>query len=702
MKRILIVFFAAIGFAACQQNQKQMQHSNPFLADYTTPYQIPPFESIEPGDYLPAFEQGMKEQMAEIDQITASTEPATFENTIQALEVSGQLLSKVSSVFYNLNSSLTSDTMQALARTLSPLMSKHNDDIALNAALFARIKTVYDHRNELGLNGEETMLLEKTYKRFVRGGALLNAQEQDKLRKINEELSILSLSFGENVLAETNNFKLFITDSSQLAGLPSSLRSASAEAAAKEGKQGQWLFTLHNPSIFPFLQFADDRSLREQMFKAYSNRGNHDDERDNKKIIARTAKLRYERAKLLGYASHADFILEQNMASNPQTVRDFLMGLMKPAIAKAQKEATALQEMVRHEGKNFKLEAWDWWYYTEKLRKARYDLDEELMRPYFRLENVRDGVFKTASNLYGLQFVKRDDLPKYHPDVEVYEVKEADNSHVGILYMDFFPRSSKRGGAWMSSFRKVSNVNGQHIAPIITTNFNFTAPTGDKPALLSWDETTTLFHEFGHALHGLLGSTTYNSLSGTAVPRDFVELPSQVMENWAPEPEVLAYYAFHYQTGEVIPDSLIEKMKASSTFNQGFATTEYLAAALLDLDWHTLAKDEMLDVDAFEKESRARSGINPEIISRYKSTYFSHIFSGGYSAGYYSYMWAEVLDSDAFMAFKETNLFDPETAQSFRANILSKGGTDDPMKLWLAFRGRPAAMEPLLEKRGLN
>ncbi len=702
MKKILILSFAALGFAACKQNPKPMEHSNPFLTEYKTPFEIPPFESIEYGDYLPAIEQGMTEQLAEVEQICSNPDEPTFKNTIEALEVSGKLLNKVSSVFYNLNGSLTNDSMQAIARKLSPLMSKHGDDIALNPTLFSRIKTVFDQRDNVELNGEEAMLLEKTYKRFVRGGALLNDEDKEKLRKINEELSILSLTFGENVLAETNNFKLFIEDSSQLAGLPVSLKSAAAEAANKEGKSGHWLFTLHGPSLFPFLQFADNRDLREQMFKAYINRANHDDERDNKKIISRTAQLRLERANLLGYATHSDFILEQNMASKPQAVREFLMGLMKPSVAKAKEEAQHLQELANEMNDNVKIEAWDWWYYTEKLRKARYDLDEEAMRPYFKLENVRDGVFKTATNLYGLQFVKRNDLPKYHPDVETYEVLEADGSHIGILFMDFFPRASKRGGAWMSSFRKVSNVDGVHIAPIITTNFNFTAPSGDKPALLSWDESTTLFHEFGHALHGLLGNTIYNSLSGTSVPRDFVELPSQVMENWAPEPEVLAYYAFHYETGEVIPQSLIEKMKASSTFNQGFATTEYLAAALLDLDWHTITTSQMIDVDAFEKESRAKSGINSEITSRYKSTYFSHIFSGGYSSGYYSYMWAEVLDSDAFMAFKETQLFDHETAQKFRTNILSKGGTEDPMKLWLAFRGRPAKMDALLEKRGLK
>ncbi len=702
MKKILNFAAAFLIVAGCQQPQKTMERNNPLLSAYNTPFEIPPFEAIEMGDYVPAFEAAINEQRIEIERITSNTQPPDFQNTVEALEQTGALLTRVSNVFFNLNGSLTNDTMQEIARTISPMLSRHSDDITLNPVLFDRIKKVYDAREQWQLDKEQAMLLEKTYKRFVRGGALLDSANQEQLRKINEELSILSLKFGENLLAETNNYKLFIADSNQLAGLPSGLKAAAAEAAEKEGKAGEWLFTLHSPSIFPFLQFADNRALREEIFKAYMSRCNHNDEYDNKKIISRTVQLRSERARLLGYETHAHYILEQNMAGNPLAVRKFLESLMKPAVSKAKEEASMLQNLIRESGQNFKLEAWDWWYYTEKLRKARYDLDEEQMRPYFKLENVRDGVFQVANKLYGLQFVQRTDLPKYHPDVEVYEVLEADNTHVGILYMDYFPRESKRGGAWMSSFRKTSRENGKRIAPVITTNYNFTAPTAGQPALLSWDEVSTLFHEFGHALHGLLGNTTYTSLSGTSVPRDFVELPSQIMENWAPEPEVLALFARHYQTNELIPAEVVQKMVRASTFNQGFAMTEYLAASLLDLDWHTVTTNDMPDVEAFEKASLAASGIIPEINVRYRSTYFSHIFSGGYSSGYYSYIWSEVLDSDAFMAFKETGLFNRETAQRFRENILAKGGTEDPMELYVAFRGKPADLNALLVKRGLK
>ncbi len=702
MRKILIFAVVMLQLAACKQTTKTMERVNPLLTDYTTPYEIPPFESIELGDYLPAFEQGMRDQMIEIEDITNNVNPADFSNTIEALEKSGALLTKVSSVFFNLNGSLTNDSMQSIARTLSPLMSKHNDDISLNPVLFQRIKAVYDMRDQLSLNPEQAMLLEKTYKRFVRGGANLNLDDQEKLRKVNEELSILSLRFGENLLAETNKYQLIVDDSSQLTGLPDNMKLAAAGAAAKVGKEGKWMFTLHSPSIFPFLQFADNRALREQIFKAYISRGNHDDEYDNKKIISRTVALRYERAKLLGYETHADFILEQNMAGNPATVNAFLDKLMKPAVEMATREASQLQAMINKTGSNFKLEPWDWWYYAEKLRKEKFDLDEEQLRPYFKLENVRDGVFAVANKLWGLKFIQRNDLPKYHPDVEVYEVQEADQTHIGILYMDYYPRESKRGGAWMSSFRKEYVDNGKKVTPIITTNYNFTAPQGDQPALLSWDEVETIFHEFGHALHGLLANTTYSSLSGTSVPRDFVELPSQIMENWAPEPEVLALFARHHQTNELIPDALVQKMINSGTFNQGFAMTEFLAAAILDMHWHTVTTNVELDVESFEKESLAKTGIIPEIVVRYRSTYFSHVFSGGYSAGYYSYIWSEVLDADAFEAFKEKSLFDQETAALFRKNILEKGGTEDPMALYVAFRGKEPDQNALLKKRGLR
>ncbi|MBK9290147.1 MAG: M3 family metallopeptidase [Bacteroidetes bacterium] len=685
---------------SCKTKQKEAR-MNPFMQPYETPYGIPPFEQIQLSDYLPAFEAGMAAQKAEVDEIANNPEPPTFANTVEALERSGALLTRVSDVFFNLNSSLTSDSMQALAKEISPRLSAHNDDIMLNQKLFERVKVLHDQMDQLSLNSEQRMLLDKLYKRFVRGGALLNDEQKEQLRKINEELSLLSLQFGDNVLAENNRFKYFVDDISELAGLPESFINSAAEAAAAEGKAGQWLLTLHKPSLIPVLQYAHNRALREKMFKGYIMRGDNDDEFDNKKLVLRSVELRIRKAQLLGYPNHAAFVLDQSMAKTPDAVMNFVAELSRDAMPMARKEAEELQKMIYKTGGNFKLEPWDWWYYAEMVRKERYDLDENALRPYFKLENVRDGVFALAGKLYGLRFDARNDLPKYHPDVEVYEVTEADGRHVGILYMDYFPRPSKSGGAWMSNFREQSIRDGEFVHPIVTTCYNFTPPSSGMPALLSWDEVETLFHEMGHALHGLLANTTYASLSGTNVPRDFVELPSQIMENWASEPEVLALYAFHYETGELIPQELVEKMQRSGKFNQGFAMAEYLAASQLDMDWHVLEGDVPQDVDAFEAVSVKKSGLIPQIVPRYRSTYFSHIFSGGYSAGYYSYLWAEVLDSDAFEAFKENGLFDQATASRFRTWVLEKGGTVDPMELYVAFRGKQPDRKALLKKRGI-
>lgn len=674
---------------------------NPFMQPYEAPYEIPPFEKIQLTDYMPAFRAGMEEQRKEVEAIANNPEAPTFANTVEALEHSGALLTRVSDVFFNLNSSLTSDSMQALAKEVSPLLSAHQDDIMLNQQLFERIKALHEQMESLNLTPEQQMLLTKLYKRFVRGGALLSSEQKEQLRKINEELSLLSLQFGDNVLAENNKFKLFIENKEELAGLPESFLSAAAEAAAAEGKQGQWLLTLHKPSLIPVLQFAHNRALREKMFKGYIMRGDNDNEFDNKKLAIRSAELRLQKARMLGYPNHAAYVLELNMAKTPDAVNNFIAELSRDAMPMARKEAETLQKMINKSGGGFKLEPWDWWYYAEIVRKEQYDLDENALRPYFKLENVRDGVFALAGKLYGLKFNMRNDLPKYHPDVEVYEVTEADGRHVGILYMDYFPRPSKSGGAWMSNFREQRIRNGEFIHPIVTTCYNFTPPSAGIPALLSWDEVETLFHEMGHALHGLLANTTYATLSGTNVPRDFVELPSQIMENWASEPEVLAMYAFHYETGELIPTELVDKMQRSGKFNQGFAMAEYLAASQLDMDWHVLEGEIPQDVDAFEALSVKKSGLIPEIVPRYRSTYFSHIFSGGYSSGYYSYLWAEVLDSDAFEAFKENGLFDPVTAGKFRTWVLEKGGTVDPMELYLAFRGKQPDRSALLKKRGI-
>lgn len=675
---------------------------NPLLQEWDTPFGVPPFEQIQVKHYVPAFEEAMVQHKAEIEAILANTEEASFENTILALDESGSLLSKVSNTFDVLGSVLTTDEMQAAARTLSPLRTQHGDDIRLNEKLFKRVKAVYDRKEELTLNKEQARLLEETYKSFVRGGANLPEKKKNALRKLNEELGLLSLTFGENVLKETNSFEMLIDNKDDLAGLSEGIIQAASDAAKARGHEGKWVFTTHRPSFYPFMTYAKNRTLREQLFKAYINRGDNDNKNDNKSILSKMAALRVERANLMGYKSHAHFILEENMAKNPENVYQLLRDLWKPTMKMAKRQVKEMQEIIRQEGSAFELEAWDWWYYAEKVKMAKYDLDEAQLRPYFKLENVRDGAFAVANKLYGLTFTERNDLPLYHEEAKVFEVKEANGKHVGILYTDYFPRATKEGGAWMNALRKQKRVDGVNITPVITNNGNFTRPVGDTPSLLSFDEVTTLFHEFGHALHGLLSNCTYAGLSGTDVSRDFVELPSQIMENWASEPEVMKMYARHYETGEVIPDELIQKIQNTGHFNQGFTTGEYLAASFLDMDWHTLETAETQDAAAFEKASMEKIKLIPEIVSRYRSTYFSHIFAGGYSSGYYAYIWAAVLDSDAFEAFKENGLFDQKTAQSFRDNVISRGNTDDPMTLYKKFRGREPKVDALLKKRGLK
>jgi peptidyl-dipeptidase Dcp len=677
---------------------------NPFFAEWDTPFRVPPFEEIEQAHYALAFEEGMKRHKAEIAEITENPADPTFENTVEAMERSGAMLNRVAQVFFAMKSSMTNDEMEAIAKEVVPKLSQHSDEIRLSEPLFRRLSAVYKRRDQLDLTSEQQRLLEEDYKGFVRGGAELPPGKKERLKEINAELSLLSLNFGEHVLKENNRFELVIDDKADLAGLPESVVTAAAETATERGHEGKWVFTLHKPSLIPFLQYSEKRGLREKIYKGYINRGNHGDELDNKKILAQMAALRVEKANLLGYETHAHFVLEENMAKEPEKVYELLRKLWTPALARAKAEATDMQKMIDAEGGDFKLQSWDWWYYAEKVKKAKYDLDEEMLRPYLKLENVVDGAFDVATRLYGLQFEERSDIPTYHEDVTAFEVKEADGTHVGVLYVDYFPRKSKRGGAWMSEFRAQSKLDGKDIRPVIYNVGNFSKPTGDKPSLLSFEETETLFHEFGHALHGLLSDCTYESLSGSNVPRDFVELPSQIMENWASEPEVLKMYARHFETDEPMPDELIEKIRKARHFNQGFATTEYLAASFLDMDWHTLTEaDPDCDVLEFEKESLDRIGLIPEIISRYRSPYFQHIFAGGYSSGYYSYIWSAVLDADAFEAFKEAgDLFDPETARSFRENILSKGNTDEPMTLYKNFRGKEPAIEPLLKRRGLD
>lgn len=701
-KLILTITLISFLFISCNRNNNEKQmNDNPLLTEWNTPYGVPPFNLIKTEHYLPAYNEAMKMHNAEIEAIVNSKEEPDFNNTIAALDYSGELLIRVDNVFENVNEANTNPEMQKIAKEVAPLLSAHYDNIWLNDKLFARVKAVNDIKEALNLTTEQQMLLKKVYDNFVRGGANLPEDQKAEFRKINEQLSLLSINFGENLLAETNDFTLVIEDEKDLSGLPESVKATAAETAKEQGLEGKWVFTLQKPSLIPFITYAENRENREYLFKGYIERGNNNNEHDNKAIVSEIVNLRLRRANMLGYDTHADYVLDNNMAKTPDKVYGLIESLMDAGLVVAKQEVKDLQALIDKEGENFKLEPWDWWYYAEKLKKEKYAFDDETLRPYFVLENVQKGLFTVANKLYGLQLTERTDLPVYHPDVKVYEVKEADGSVIGILYMDFFPRESKRGGAWMTSFRKQYKKDGGNVIPVIQTVFNFTKPTGDKPSLLSFDEASTMFHEFGHALHGLLSNCTYISLSGTAVPRDFVELPSQIMENWAAEPEVLKMYALNYKTGEPIPDELIEKMKNAGHFNQGFITVEFMSAALLDMDWHTITEQKNYDVTEFENASLEKMHMIPEIVVRYRSTYFAHIFSGGYSSGYYSYAWAEVLDADAFEAFKENGIFDQATARAFRENILSMGGTDDPMKLYVQFRGREPKTEAMLKRKGL-
>lgn len=698
MKKLIVAVMIGTLLTGCSTNK-----DNPFLQAYDTPFSVPPFDKIKTEHYLPAFLEGIKTHQKEIDAIAENSEAPTFANTVEALDFSGELLKKVSSVFFNLYSTDTNDKMEAIANEVTPLLTEHSDNLYLNKALFQRIKTLYDKRSTLGLNAEQIRLLEKYYKNFVRNGAALNDEQKERLREINKQLSLAELQFGQNVLAETNAYQKWITDEKELVGLPENVKQSAAEAAKEAGREGQWLFTTKKASFIPVLQYSENRELRRELLTAYNKRADNGNKNDNKPVINKIVKLRVQKAQLLGYPTWADYELDDTMAKTPQKVYEFLASVWEPSVRKAREEAAELQKMMDAEGKGEKLEPWDWWFYAEKLRKAKYDLEEEALKPYFKLENVRKGVFDLASKLYGLKFKKLQNMPVYHPDVEVFEVTDANDSLIGILYTDYYPRAGKKAGAWMNNISEQYIKDNINHRPVICNVGNLTKPTSDKPALLSMDDVETLFHEFGHALHGLLSQCTYPSLSGTNVARDFVELPSQIMENWCWEPEVIKTYAFHYKTGEVMPNELIEKIQQASTFNQGFVMTELLSAALLDMDYHTIKDTADIDVTAFENATMKRIGMIPQIVVRYRSTYFNHVFSGGYSAGYYSYTWAEVLDADAFQAFKETgDIYNSEIAASFRKNILERGDSDDPMKLYVAFRGKEPQPDALLIKRGLK
>jgi peptidyl-dipeptidase Dcp len=694
----VIVLLLTIGLFMGACTKKQEKGGNPFFTEYQTPFKVPPFDKIKAEHYMPAIEKGMEEHKKEIDAIVNNTEEPTFENTIAAMIYSGELLDKVTTVFYGLNSANTNDELQKLAREISPKLSAHRDAISLDPKLFDRIKSVYDNKEKFDLNEEEAFILENMYKRFVRNGANLSEEKKNELKELNQKLSSLSLQFGQNVLKETNNFELVLDNEEDLAGLPESVIQTAAETAKERGHDGKWVFTTHKPSMIPFLQYAENRDLREKLYKAYLNRGNNDNEFDNKQILADIVKLRVKKAHLLGYDTYADYMLENRMAKEPSNVMDLLNKLWDAALPVAKEERAMMQKMIDEKGKDFDLKSWDWWYYAEKVRKAKYDLEDSELRPYFVLDNVTQGAFDVATNLFGITFKEVKDVPTPHPDARAWEVSDKDGSHMGLLFMDFHPRASKRGGAWCGRYRGGHvNQDGERIYPLVTVVCNFTTPSGDKPAMLSLDEASTLFHEFGHALDGLFNDNVYPTGS---VPRDAVEMPSQIMEHWVTEPKVMEDYARHYKTNEPMPQELMDKMKKSSYFNQGFATVEYLAASMLDMAYHTMEEPKEIQTMEFEKEYLNSIGLIPEIEPRYHSTYFQHI-TGGYAAGYYSYIWSGVLDNDAYEAFEENGIYDQETAAKLRT-FLEKNGYSDNMELYVQFRGREPKEDALLRNRGLK
>ncbi len=673
--------------------------ANPFFSPWKTPFAVPPFEKIKAEHFMPALEEGMKRQRQEIEAITRNPAKATFKNTVAALDDSGVFLGRVYNVFGLLSGAETSEALQAIEAKAGPMLAAHQDDINLNEGLFRRVKAVFENRAAQKLNPEETTLLEKTYRRFLRGGANLAPAQKDRLRAINGELSSLKIQFSDNLLKETNAYQLVVGKLADLAGLPEGQLHAAAEAATKAGLPGKWVFTLKSPSIWPFLQSAENRELRRQILTAYASRCDKGGATDNKIVFARLASLRVQKSQLLGYKNWGGFVLDENMAKTPENAYKLMEQLWNPSLKVARQEAADLQAMIDAEKGGFKLEPWDWRFYSEKVKKAKYDLDEETLKPYFPLEGVRQGAFTLAGKLYGITFTERKDLPVYHPEAQAFEVKEKDGKHLGILYMDFHPRAGKRGGAWCSNLQEQWIEKGKFVAPVLYNVSNYARPAGNIPALLTPDEAETLFHEFGHAIHGLFSNCRFRGSGNVA--QDFVELPSQVMENWVFEPEMLKLYAKHYKTGEVIPEALVQKLKKAGNFNIGFAWTEKLAASFLDMDWHTLTDANVQDAKAFEDACLAKWGLMPEILPRYRTPYFHHA-ADEYAAGYYSYTWSEVLDSDAFQAFKEKgDLFDPKTAKAFR-KMLSKGGSEDPAAIYREFRGRDPQVEALIEKRGLK
>jgi peptidyl-dipeptidase Dcp len=675
--------------------------ANPLLEPWTTPFGLPPFSAIKEEHFLPALQAGMAAERAEIAAITASAAPPSFENTVVALDQAGELLGRAQAVFFALVGADTNDKLQAINREVTPLLTTHRDDTVLDEKLFLRIKAVWEGPEKAGLAPDQQMLLEQTWKRFVRNGAQLAGPQKERLRAINTELANAGVKFGDNLLAETKAVRLVLDRKEQLAGLPERAVAGAAQAATKAGLPGKWLVTLDYPSYWPFMEYSTDREARQRLYTAYVTKGDHGGATDTKALASRLAALRVEKARLLGFPTWADYVLDDSMARTPARVYSLLNQLWEPAKATAAREAEAMAAAIKSEGKTHPLEPWDWFHYREKVRKAKFDLDDGELRPYFALEKVRDGAFEVARRLYGITFTELKGVPVYNPEVKAFEVRDRDGTHLAVFLTDFHPRPGKRSGAWASRFRDQYVRDGKEIRPLVTNTCNFSRPAGDAPALLSLEEVRTLFHEFGHGLHGILGKKRYQGVG--RVPRDFVELPSQVMENWATEPEVLALYARHWKTGQVIPPALVKKIRAAARFDQGFKNVEYLAASLLDLEWHTLTTTAEVDAGALERIALARMSLPATIAPRYRTSYFQHIFGpgGGYSAGYYSYKWAEVLDADAFAAFQEKGLFDPATARRFRT-LLEKGGSEDPMKLYVDFRGREPEVKPLLRKLGFG
>jgi peptidyl-dipeptidase Dcp len=678
------------------------QTTNPFFVEWNTPFGVPPFHLIKNEHFMPAYRQGMEQQKSEIIAIVSNPAPPDFNNTILALDQSGALLDKVSSVFSGLNAANTNKEMQEISKELSPLTTKHYDDINLDPVLFSRVKVVYENLDKSELDPEQSRLTEETYKNFIRGGANLDTLSKIKLRELNREINLLQITFGQNLLAETNGFRLVIDNKKDLEGLPANFIAMAFEEGAKSNQtKGKWVVGLQNPSIMPFLQYSSKRALREKILTAYLNRGNNNNEKDNKNIISRLTRLRFEKARLMGFDNFASFVLENRMAKTPGNVYDLLNRIWKPAIDQAKAEAESMVPMLQQDVPGATFESWDWRYYAEKMMKTKFNLEEDDLKPYFKLEYVTEGIFFVAGKLYGISFTEVKDAPVYYQGVKLYECRDEDGSHLGVLYFDFHPRESKRGGAWCGTYRPQGYRDAKRIPPVVTIVGNFTAPSAGKPALLTTDEVETLFHEFGHALHNLLKDVRYKGLS--SVPRDFVELPSQIMEHWAFEPAVLKQYAKHFETGKVIPDDLIRKIDQSSKYGQGFKTTEYLAASFLDMDYHIKQDTLPVDVPAFENSSMSGIGLILQIPPRYRSTYFQHTMTGGYTAGYYSYIWAEVLDADAFEAFRETgDIFNRNVAGKFRTLVLQRGGSVDAMKMYVDFRGKEPGIEPLLKNRGLK